>query len=67
MRGLAKMVGVLAAGTALVAAMTIWDGFGAIVETVSIGVALVIAAAVGVVLAWMFVEEFKMHYGDMDE
>lgn len=67
MRGLAKMVGILAAGTALVAAMTIWDGFRAIMETAAIGVALVIIAALVVVFSWMFVEEFKMHYGDMDE
>ena len=65
LRGLAKMVGVLAAGAALVAAMTIWEGFRAIMETAAIGVALVIIAAVGGVFSWMFVEEFKTHYNDI--
>lgn len=67
LRGLASLLGVLAAGCSLVVAMTIWDGFRAILETVSIGLGVLAALAFLVVIVWMFVEEFKAQYKSLDE
>lgn len=67
LRGLAGLLGILAAGCCLVAAMTIWDGLRAILETVSIGMGLLAAIVFLIVIVWMFVEEFKAQYENLDE